>query len=285
MFQNFQCTRHAFGDWKIFGDFLHHAFVQAFEQRNPAFETFAKIDFAPHCRFCDCLHLVANSGAHCEFVDYLGLNQRGIHIEAYQTAVAAVEVVFLERNVVAALLREAHKLAVQQWFVFWRTAHRHLHTGACLAFESLVFHERHTSGKARYGIDVKILICKHFGNVCNQRCRYVASQKRYDVAVFALEAHPMVIFFHRHWRKPHLHAHFTTFEEHFLQDASRRRLVALEHYAKRQRTVNVCLTDVKYGCAVFGDDGGELRRQAGLIDTRDGCHYYFEIVHISNFLV
>ncbi len=109
LFQRAQQAFGASGNGQVFGNFFHHRFVQSFQQRNPFFKTFLKIDLAPHGAFGDLFHLIAYAGPLRQLVDHLGLDQRGVHVETYQTPAAAVDVVFLKSNVDARFGGDVHE--------------------------------------------------------------------------------------------------------------------------------------------------------------------------------
>ena len=87
---------HAFetlGDGQRMGDLLHDRDLESLEQGHAFGEAFAEVDLSPHGAFGDGAHLGADAGPFGQFVDHLGLDERGVHVEADQAAAAAVDVV------------------------------------------------------------------------------------------------------------------------------------------------------------------------------------------------
>ena len=113
----------------MLGDILHHRSIEPFEQTHTTGKTLAEVDFAAHCFFGDFAHLIAHTGAFGQLVDALGLNQCGIHIEAYQAAAAAVHCVFLKGDIEAFTRGDFHESALHFVAVDRSAAHRKLDAG------------------------------------------------------------------------------------------------------------------------------------------------------------
>ena len=94
----------------MFGNILHHAHVEPFQQGHTPGKALLEVDLSTHGTLCDGPYLGTYAIAFCQFIDTLGLYQRGVHIETDQAAHAAEHIILLEREVDLHLLREPHEL-------------------------------------------------------------------------------------------------------------------------------------------------------------------------------
>ena len=97
--QNGHQPVHTLRDRHGVGDILHDACVKSLQQGHPACEALLEVYLAPHGALRNSPYLSTHSGPFGKLVDTFCLYERGVHIEAYQSAHAAVHVVFLEREV------------------------------------------------------------------------------------------------------------------------------------------------------------------------------------------
>ena len=187
--QNGHHSLQALGDGQLSGNVLHHALVQAFEQRHTLGEALAEVDFATHCALGDGTHLLANACTIGQLVDHLGLNQRRIHIEADQTARTAIDVVALERHIDTKFVRHLHQLRLHRVTILDRTAHRELDTrfwGASVGFEG------HTTRQATNCVDIQFLLSNYFGCLGNLSCGNFTTEQSDDISVFALRQNGVI---------------------------------------------------------------------------------------------
>ena len=94
----------------MFGNILHHAHVEPFQQGHTPGKALLEVDLSTHGTLCDGPYLGTDAVALRQFVNTLGLYQRGIHIETDQAAHAAEHIILLEREVDLHLLRKFHEL-------------------------------------------------------------------------------------------------------------------------------------------------------------------------------
>ena len=73
--------------------------------------------------FGDFRDAVADASRFCQFVDHLGFDQRRVHIEHSQTAIAAEQRIFLEGDVDVQLLGNAEEFRAQCLRIGRFTAH------------------------------------------------------------------------------------------------------------------------------------------------------------------
>ena len=98
------------------------------------------------------LSVMARTGAVGKLVDDLGFDKGGVHIEAYKSAAAAEDVVFLKGYVELFGLRHFHEAASHTGDVDGVAADGELY--ACLCAGFFVFAQRRTAGEALYAVDV-----------------------------------------------------------------------------------------------------------------------------------
>ena len=252
-----------FGDGQAAGDLLHNRDVETLEQGHAARETLAEVDFAAHGAGRDRPHLVADSGAFGQFVDHLGLNQRRIHVEADQAAAAAVDVVFLERNVEPDL-RQIHEPLLHRaaLLVGERPAHRKFDARFG---RTVVLAERDAARQALYGVDIQPVLCHHACHFGDMACRDRTSQEGDDIAVLALPADPVVVVLFRNGSETDHHAQLRCLEQQLLHDVARLVRRGLEQDAQRQRLVDVGLAYVEDEGVVAREYFGERRGHSRLV--------------------
>ena len=102
----------ALGDGQVLGNVAHDADIEAFEQADATGKTLLEVNLATHGALGDGSHLGTHTGTLSQLVDALRLNERGVHIEADETAHTAEHVVLLEREVHLHLGRELEELAL-----------------------------------------------------------------------------------------------------------------------------------------------------------------------------
>ena len=94
----------------MLGNILHHTHIESLQQSYTSRETLLEVDLSAHRTLSNGSHLGTYAIAFRQFIDTLGLYQRGIHIETDQAAHAAEHIILLEREVNLHLLREFHEL-------------------------------------------------------------------------------------------------------------------------------------------------------------------------------
>ena len=94
----------------MLGNILHHTHIESLQQSYTSRETLLEVDLSAHGALCDGPYLCTDAVALRQFVNTLGLYQRGVHIETDQAAHAAEHIILLEREVDLHLLRELHEL-------------------------------------------------------------------------------------------------------------------------------------------------------------------------------
>ena len=83
----------------MFGNVLHDADIQTFQQRYTTRKTLLEVYLATHGTLGDGTYLVAHAVALSQFVDTLCLDERRVHVKTDEAAHASEHVVFLEREV------------------------------------------------------------------------------------------------------------------------------------------------------------------------------------------
>lgn len=127
--------------------------------------------------------------------------------------------------------------------------------------------ERHSACEALYAVDVELLFRYHFGHDRDVLCRQAASEQRYDPAVFALKAHPLLVFGYADRGEAYFYVEFVGFEKQILENLTGYRTVGAEQYAEREGVVDVGLAYVEYAGVVAGEDFGQGRGHAWTVDT------------------
>ena len=89
----------AVGERNAVDDLLQRPLGQAFQQRHAASERLLEIELAAHRALGDLPNFLAGAGQRGQLVDHLALDQRGVHVERDQPAVAPEDRVVLERDV------------------------------------------------------------------------------------------------------------------------------------------------------------------------------------------
>ena len=89
----------AVGQRNAVDDLLQRDSRAALQQRDAAAERLLEIQLAAHRALGDRPHLVADAGQPRELVDHLALDQRRVHVERDQPAIAAEDRVVLEGDV------------------------------------------------------------------------------------------------------------------------------------------------------------------------------------------
>ncbi len=126
----FECTDQPlrpFGDRQLLGNPLQHRLIQTFQQRHAPPKALGEIDFAAHGRLGNFRHLIADAGHLRQFIDHLGLDQRGIHVETDQATAAAVEIVLLHGHIDIHLLGYLQELGMHGRDILHFAAQRQLH--------------------------------------------------------------------------------------------------------------------------------------------------------------
>ena len=257
------------------GDVLHDRDVEPAQQRHAPREALAEVDFAPHGALGYGTNLVAHTCAVGQLVDDLRLDERRIHVEADETAAAAVDVVLLERDVEPDF-REVHEALLHGalLLVGERAAHRELDArlgGAVVAFEG------HAARQTLDGVDVEPLLGHHLRHLGNVARRDGAAQQRDDVAVFALTAHPVVVLLLGNRRETNHDTQLRALEEQLLHDVARLVGGGHEEDAQRERLVDVGLSDVENEGIVAGEDFGQGGGHARLVFAGD---VYLDDFHV-----
>ena len=93
--QDHHQSLHALGHGQVFGNVLHHRDIEPLQQGDAPCETLLEVNLAAHGTLGDGAHLGTDAVALGQFVDTLGLDERGVHVEADESAHAAVHVVLL----------------------------------------------------------------------------------------------------------------------------------------------------------------------------------------------
>src|SRR5690554_1382395 len=153
-----------FGKRETVGHFLHHAFVQAFKQRHALLKTFVEVDFATHSGFGNGTYLLVNPRLSGQFINNLSLNKGRVHIKTHQTAVAAVDVVFLKRDVHAGFSRNVDEGRFHAFNIAGCAAHPKLHH--TLVLFAIV--QGNTAADATDQVDVESLLGNEAGDFKKQ---------------------------------------------------------------------------------------------------------------------
>ena len=272
--EHFHHSVNTLGDRQVFGDIFHHALIETLEQSHTLLETLVEVDFAAHSALGDGFHLVAHSGAHCEFVDNLGFDERGVHIEADEAAATAVHVVLLHRDIKLHLGSHLHEVALHLFLIERVAAHRKFH--ARLGQRLLLVGEGHTSREALNAVDVHPLLCHHIRHLCHLLGSEFTSEDGDDISVFPLHTHPLGVVFHRDRGEANLHIQFVSLEEQLLEDFARALAVGFEQDTEGEVVVDVCLTDIENLCIIFSKYFGERRGYTRSVLTGDVDEDKFE---------
>ena len=94
----------------MLGNILHHTHIESLQQGHTSRETLLEVDLSAHRALSDGPYLCTNAVALRQFVNTLGLYQRGVHIETDQAAHTTEHIILLEREVDLHLLRKFHEL-------------------------------------------------------------------------------------------------------------------------------------------------------------------------------
>mmetsp|Transcript_93408 Transcript_93408/g.168739 ORF Transcript_93408/g.168739 Transcript_93408/m.168739 type:complete len:330 (-) Transcript_93408:157-1146(-) len=84
--------------------------MMTFQQLHSRLERLVEVEFSPHSRLGEGLHLLAHAGNFGQLIDDLLLDQRAIHVKDDQPSHPAVDVVLLEGDVRAQRPRQAEEL-------------------------------------------------------------------------------------------------------------------------------------------------------------------------------
>ena len=242
-------TVHTFGDGQVVSYVLHDAHVEAFQQTNAPCEALLEVNLAAHGTLGDGSHLCTHAGTLRQFVDALGLNECGVHVETYQSAHSAEHVVALQREVYAHDARHLHHLSLHLTFVVRLATQRELY--ACPHVLGRVLYAL-PARQTKYAVNVQPLVGNDAGGSLNLARLQLPAHDHQYVAVLTLMAHPVLVFIVADGRETYLYSQFSGFEQQFFHYLTRVHLVHAHEYSERQCGVNVGLSDVEYLCIVTG---------------------------------
>ena len=253
----------AFGELNALAHPFQGAFVQPFKQRHPGAEAFVEIQLAEHRPVGDRRHLLADAGLGGQLVDHLRADQRGIHIEYHQAAVAPESAVALEGDVQVAFVGDRQKGGAHGARITGFAAYRDFHAGAAVRVAVLAF-QVHPAGKPGDAVDVKVVIRHHGGHVAELLGGDLARQQGNDVAVLALAGHPLLVAVLVDGPEAHRDIALMRLEQQVLEHRGRfRRRRHFHQDAQRQGVVDHRLADIQNIQVVAGQNAGKGRGEAG----------------------
>ena len=240
---------------------------QPLQQGHAPAKTGLKIQLAAHGRFGNPPHLAAHARQRCQLVDHLGPDQRGIHIEGHQAAVAAVDIIVLEGDVDVVLFGEAHQGRAETLLVVQIAGGRQFHAHAVGALGRV---ERRAPGEPVDAIDIEPGAgqdAAHPGQVYGGDLR---PQDGDEESASRLPRHPRLILVAGDGGEADLHAQFVRPQQQLGEH--RRGLHLLGHLhqnAQRQRVVDHRLADVQNPRARGGQNTGKRMGDARAVVTGD----------------
>lgn len=110
-------------------------------------------------------------------------------------------------------------------------------------------------------------------------CREFTAKDGDDPSVFALTRDPIFIFLDCDGIEANLNTKFVGLEKKVFENVAGNGRASLEEDAERKVMVDVGLADVKNRGIVFGENGSESRRYAGLVMTGNIDENQFDVVH------
>ena len=244
-----------FGQAQRRTDLVQHADIQALEQRQALLEAGTKIQLATHGPLGDFRDLLADTGGLGQFVDHFSLDQRRVHIEHRQTAIAAEQRVLLEGDIDVQFLRDAEEFGTQGLRIGRLAAHGKLDAALALLRRGV---QRDTAGQAIDVIDIEFVLGGDGTDPLQLLGGDLAGQQGNDVAGLALAIDPVAVVGFGNRSETHLLVQFVAGEKQILED--RRALLGVRNFhqdAEGQGVMDHRLANIENIHAAPGEDASD----------------------------
>src|SRR5690606_23839424 len=232
-----------FGQAQRRTDLFQHVLGQALQQAQALLEAGTEIQLAAHGPLGDFGDLLTDSGGLGQLVDHLGLDQRRVHVEYRQTAIAAEHRVTLDGDVDIQFLGHAEELRTQRKRVSRLATYGELDAALALLGRHV---QRHASGKAVDMIDVQPILGGNRADPLQLLGADLARQQSDYMTSLALAADPLPVVLFRDRGETHLLVQLVGSEQQILEHRLRAAVVRnLDEYAERQSVVDHRLADIE----------------------------------------
>src|SRR5690606_20046012 len=187
--------------------------------------------------------LLTDTGGLGQLVDHLGFDQRRVHVEYRQTAIAAEHRVTLEGDVDIQFLGHAEELGTQRNRVGRLATYGELDAALALLGRHV---QRHAPGKTVDMINVQSVLGGNRADPLQLLGTDLARQQSDDMTSLALTADPLPVVLFRDRGETHLLVQLVGSEQQILEHRLRAAVVRnLDEDAERQGVVDHRLTDIE----------------------------------------
>ena len=257
----------AFGQAQRGADLVQHAHIQALEQRHALLETGAEVQLATHGAFGDRRHLLTYASRLGQLVDDFGLDQRRIHVEYRQAAVAAEQVIFLEGNVDAQRLRQGEEIGTQGLGIARHPTHGYLDRRLALVGVGV---QRHPGRQPLDAFDRQAVLADHRTDPLQLLGGDLAAEQGHHMARLTMAVGPVLVVRLGNRRITGLQVQLVGLGLHTLQQGSCHFVVRdIDQDAERQGAVHDRQADVEDTHTALQQDAGDCRSETGTVLTGD----------------
>ncbi|MNN16460.1 hypothetical protein D3C81_1295980 [compost metagenome] len=180
----------AFGQAQRSTDLVQYANVQTLEQRQALLEAGTEIQLAAHGPLGDFGNLLAYTGGLGQLVNDFGFDQRRVHVEHRQAAVATEQRILLEGDVDVQFLGDAEELGAQGLRISRLATYRELDAALALLSRRI---QCHTTRQAIDMVDIQAVLGRDRADALQLFGSDLAGQQGDDMSGLALTFDPILV--------------------------------------------------------------------------------------------